>query len=100
MNIDLTLSLLLDFDDLFEGALIMQVFFYIVFALIFVTIVFSIIKAWKKKVDSSDTTHTRLTTFNQNTKSKEEAEYCEYCGGVIPKNRADCPSCGAKRKKK
>lgn len=100
MNIVLTLSLSLDFDDLFEGAMVMQIFFYIIFALVFVTIISSIIKAWKKKGDSSDVAHTNSSTFHQITKVRDSAEYCEYCGGVIPKDNEECPSCGAKRKKK
>ena len=31
---------------------------------------------------------------------EEEAIYCEYCDGKLPKDETKCPNCGAKVKKK
>ncbi len=51
MNIVFMLSLFLDFDDIFEGAILIQVFYYVIFVIVFVTIITSFIKARKKKSD-------------------------------------------------
>lgn len=98
MNIVFMLSLFLDFDDIFEGAILIQVFYYVIFVIVFVTIIASFIKARKKKSDNPD--FTRPSNLHQNIPPKDETEVCEYCGGIIPKDKVECPSCGAKRKKK
>ncbi len=92
-----------DFDDIFEGTFdITQGIFSFIFVLAVVIIIASVIKKVirRKKKTKLSSHQTLPTNTNHNPAPKKEEMFCEYCGGMIPENKSECPYCGAKRTKK
>lgn len=100
------LDLDFDVDDMFDdGITPPTTSFFIIFALAFIIIIASVIVIAIRKHKNSSTYTNPVNTVSSNVqqnheRDKKEELYCEYCGGMIPENKSECPYCGAKRKKK
>lgn len=103
------LSLFLDFDydivDGFDDGIEFPIkMFSIIFVLAVIIIIASFIVIVVRKRKNSNKnifdTNTSESNLSNNTQIKNEEMFCEYCGGMIPSNKGECPYCSAKRKKK
>ncbi len=95
----------LDIDDFMEEGNkfgFMPFIFGFLFVLVFIVIMIVILKTVYRQFKSKTNISYNKTIDNHhdNLQKSNEDNFCEYCGGMIPKEKAECPYCGAKRKKK
>ncbi len=107
LSLLLDIEMEFDFFDEFGFMIIPFIFAGLIFVTVFIIVIIAIVQSVKRHNGITKGVggmiNKSIDLANQKLEEKIESnkpEFCTYCGSLIPKDKSECQSCGAKRQSK